>query len=60
MAGTITSIEKSNNPIGNRTRDLPTCSIVPLPPMQIIVCIKSIGSSLSEAARSRSKADSCL
>jgi hypothetical protein len=27
----VRSIEKSNIPIGNRTRDLPTCSIVPQP-----------------------------
>jgi hypothetical protein len=30
-AGRIRSIEKSNGPIGNRTRDLPSCSIVPQP-----------------------------
>jgi hypothetical protein len=28
-AGRIRSIEKSNNTIGNRTHDLPACSIVP-------------------------------
>jgi hypothetical protein len=28
-AGRIRSIEKSNDLIGNRTRDLPACSIVP-------------------------------
>jgi hypothetical protein len=31
MAGRIRSIEKSNDLIGNRTRDLPACSIVPQP-----------------------------
>jgi hypothetical protein len=30
-AGRIRSIEKSNDPIGNKTRDLPACSIVPQP-----------------------------
>jgi hypothetical protein len=30
-AGRIRSIEKSNDLIGNRTRDLPACSIVPQP-----------------------------
>jgi hypothetical protein len=30
-AGKIKSIEKFNNPIGNQTRDLPACSIVPQP-----------------------------
>jgi hypothetical protein len=30
-AGRIMSIEKSNYPIENRTRDLPACSIVPQP-----------------------------
>jgi hypothetical protein len=30
-AGRIRSIEKSNELIGNRTRDLPACSIVPQP-----------------------------
>jgi hypothetical protein len=30
-AGSIRSIEKSNDLIGNRTRDLPACSIVPQP-----------------------------
>jgi hypothetical protein len=30
-AGRIRSIEKSNDHIGNRTRDLPACSIVPQP-----------------------------
>jgi hypothetical protein len=30
-AGRIRSIEKSNDLIGNRTRDLPTCSTVPQP-----------------------------
>jgi hypothetical protein len=29
-AGRIRSIEKSSDLIGNRTRDLPACSIVPL------------------------------
>jgi hypothetical protein len=29
MAGRIKLIEKSNNFVGNRTRDLPACSIVP-------------------------------
>jgi hypothetical protein len=29
--GRIRSIEKSNDLVGNRTRDLPTCSIVPQP-----------------------------
>jgi hypothetical protein len=29
--GRTTLIEKSNNLIGNRTRDLPACSIVPQP-----------------------------
>jgi hypothetical protein len=32
-AGRITSIEKSNDLIGNRTRDLPACSILPQPTM---------------------------
>jgi hypothetical protein len=32
-AGNIRSILKPNNLIGNRTRDLPTCSIVPQPTM---------------------------
>jgi hypothetical protein len=31
VAGSIRSIEKSNDLIGNRTRDFPTCSIVPQP-----------------------------
>jgi hypothetical protein len=30
-AGSIRSIEKSNDLIGNRTRDLPACSVVPQP-----------------------------
>jgi hypothetical protein len=30
-AGSITSIEKSNDLIGNQTRDLPDCSTVPQP-----------------------------
>jgi hypothetical protein len=30
-AGTIRSIEKSDDLIGNRTRDLPACSVVPQP-----------------------------
>jgi hypothetical protein len=30
-AGRIRSIEKSSDLIGNRTRDLPACSIVPQP-----------------------------
>jgi hypothetical protein len=29
-AGRITSIEKSNDLIGNRTHDLPACSAVPM------------------------------
>jgi hypothetical protein len=32
-AGRIRSIEKSNDLIGNRARDLPTCSIMPQPTM---------------------------
>jgi hypothetical protein len=32
-AGRIRSIEKSNDLIGNRTRDLPTFSVVPQPIM---------------------------
>jgi hypothetical protein len=43
-AGRIRSIEKSNHLIGNRTRDLPACSIVPqpttLPCAPIIFCIR--------------------
>jgi hypothetical protein len=31
VAGRIRSTEKSNDLIGNRTRDLPACSIVPQP-----------------------------
>jgi hypothetical protein len=31
MAGKISSNEKTNDPIGNRTRDLPACSTVPQP-----------------------------
>jgi hypothetical protein len=31
VAGRIRSIEKYNELIGNRTRDLPACSIVPQP-----------------------------
>jgi hypothetical protein len=31
MAGRIRSIEKSNDFMGYRTRDLPACSIVPQP-----------------------------
>jgi hypothetical protein len=31
VAGRISSIEKSNDLIGNRTRDLPACSVVPQP-----------------------------
>jgi hypothetical protein len=31
-AGRIRSTEKSNDLIGNRTRDLPACSLVPPPP----------------------------
>jgi hypothetical protein len=31
MSGRIRSIEKSNDLIGNRTRDIPACSRVPQP-----------------------------
>jgi hypothetical protein len=31
MVAWIRSIEKSNDLIGNRTRDLPACSVVPQP-----------------------------
>jgi len=31
MAGRIVSMEKSNDTIGNRTRNLPACSTVPEP-----------------------------
>jgi hypothetical protein len=31
VAGRIRSIEKSNDLIGNRTRDFPACSILPRP-----------------------------
>jgi hypothetical protein len=31
VAGSIRSIEKSSDLIGNRTRDLPTCSTAPQP-----------------------------
>jgi hypothetical protein len=31
MAGSFRSIENSSNLIGNRTRDLPACSILPQP-----------------------------
>jgi hypothetical protein len=46
VAGRIRSIEKSNDLIGNRIRDLPACSIVPqpttLPRVGGIVKIKKI------------------
>jgi hypothetical protein len=31
MAGRIKSVEKSNDNIGKRTRDIPACSMVPQP-----------------------------
>jgi hypothetical protein len=42
--GRIRSIEKSNVLIGNRTRDLPACSIVPQPitlPLAPVNCVKN-------------------
>jgi hypothetical protein len=35
MAGMIRSIEKSNDLIGNRTRELPACSIVNIKPNMV-------------------------
>jgi hypothetical protein len=37
-AGRIISIKTSNDTIGNRTRDLPTCSAVPQPPAPPTAC----------------------
>jgi len=34
VAGRIMSMKNSNDTIGNRTRDLPTCSVVPQPTAQ--------------------------
>jgi hypothetical protein len=49
-AGRIRSIEKSNDIIGNQTRDLPACSIVPQPTALPLALLRLLIGTLMEMA----------
>jgi len=55
-AGRIISMENSNDIIGNRTRDLPTCSAVPNPTKnsECLVNIMKVSASLSNGVEQSS------
>jgi hypothetical protein len=63
-AGMITSTEKSNNLIGNWTRDLPACSILPQPTMLLyahkLICISSKKKWFSLNQIAYNKQDTCI